>query len=63
MIDTYDMQFLEHVNVRNLILQCPVFNTNTYIDLITDLITTVHRKLFTIRRKYDSILTYKLKKH
>lgn len=51
MIRMNDMQLLERVKVHDLTLQCPVLNINTYIDLITDLITTVYRKTFHYQKK------------
>lgn len=51
MIRMYDMQLLERVKVHALTLQCPVLNINTYIGLITDFITTVHRKTINYQKK------------
>lgn len=51
MIRMYDMQLLERVKVHDLTLQCPVLNINTYIGLITDFITTVHRKTINYQKK------------
>lgn len=51
MIRMYDMQLLERVKVHDLTLQCPVLKINTYIGLITDFITTVHRKTINYQKK------------
>lgn len=63
MIRMYDMQLLERVKVHDLTLQCPVLNINTYIDLITDFATTVHRKIIHYQKKIRLNTYIKIKRN
>lgn len=40
------MQLLERVTVNTFVLQYPVLNINTYIDPISDKITTVQKNIY-----------------
>lgn len=59
MIDTYDVQWLMHVNVDNLLREYPVLNIKIYIDVLSDkksYRTKKTTKRLIIRRRY--LLTY-----